>query len=1561
MVTRININTADERQLQELPGIGPGLARRIVAYRADVGYFRTVEELAAVAGVTDEIVADLKKHAVVGPGPSAGDTQGGFPLEVRLSAAGGAGADFTGYAIRGLSERKEAGPGGDVLFVPFAVAASADAQGRATLMLPPKEDLGPRLTAVVTTPDGRVLHRDSVETAGLDGVLTLSVRPVSYETPARTSDPSFGRPPRVRGRVVDAKGTSETGRRLVVLWGSTEEQPADGDLTPLLAVETDLTGYFSGPYPLGAFERAQGTVALGDGQIATVPIHLGEDGTFPERVLLVVDLPAATDGGDHGCTGSPDLPRNPDARDLATAEGTFAADPGGGRCTDFTRPDRTLEEYSFSYAVRTTEPEIRGLTLEDEPTVPVGTLLAAFPAHLPFGQAREIPALEAGDGGHEGNPTAVSTGLAERAVSAKLAKTLLADPNTMPLTRIEATIKLSAHAELLKLLGRVTPAPSERTELTGDTAVDWDDDPTIYQAVTVAHGHLLRFKQEWVADGYSMGDLLYSLPLAPAQRKMIAIVDWERRESAAREEFTTAAEQLSASLTRDRDVTDIVNATLSEEARGGSHADTGAIGGGFGIPLLGGLLGIGGGTSSANSSSWETASRTTTAYALNQLRDRTLQGASAVRSQRSSVVQTVTQGERTVAETEVVANYNHCHTLTVQYFQVLRHLLVRQRLSDVQECLFVPLLISRFTPDKVLRWGETLRPELPRHLQGGIDALSRINAGYAGSDLPVGAYADDAITSVDGELYLRFQLARPKDENDEYHEVNWGGLAALLGIDTQEFYQTFLRGQAQKDRVFLEQLGPRIAQRFVEHLQFFAVREDNSEARLPIDITLLTTFANDRPLYVSLRMGAASLPPLVRRDIKQIRISGLSGLLGVLLGTILPAGSRVIVDSGTMRYRTAHIDHALFQDAMIRNDLAGGADDGVRISTRLSGRELRNPRNEDLELSRMLLEHLNEGIERYHHLIWAKMSPNRRYLLLDGFEAPNAGGKSIASVVDNELIGIVGNCLVMPVSRGYHLDPTFDATTVNGDRVDLIEHYQPETPIEPMRIAIPTKGVYAEAVQGACNSCEFKEEERFWRWEEAPVPDALPTIQPVSTESRRAEPPGLEAKDLPAPIIAMQNAPAAPDPTGLAQVLALLGRPDLFRDMAGLAGTQQNAAAALQAAMSAAQFFGGKAGDLAMQGQMARDIDKAMRTIRNSRAANLIDDAQAGELTESAIRGLIGERRPSKEKKLTEEPEVRDLIRSQTGVESSETRVSRDGERVEVRRPATNGAGPLGAGARPPVLPGAGSTRAEALAAIEAFRGRTVTGPWRLDRGEVADRLAVLVNDPDTVHQDALNLCGPAAFVRLWLQRDPLAVVRFAAELFDSGEARIGGDYAVEPDDDSLLGQDYAALRAAAGPDFCPSADWMILGSLRDAENAFFDFEGRPDEDVSAATTSGEVADWLHATGLYREVSDEGNFFFTKGIDHLLDLSPSTNQDVALLINAHILAQADVIHGDNKSDEFILNAFPNHFIVLTARVQPVPGDLLQMTYWTWGLPVTTAKFERATVDANYYGAVIANR
>ena len=1222
----IDINHATREELTQLPGVGVVLAERIIVHRQQVGPFGSVAGLAAVAGISSRLLDQLtpRLNASTSAAPRE---QKPLAVQVQLNGAG-AGESYAGHKFTAtFAERKtvQQGEQSSEIWITSQVSNDVPASGQFVLELPNRREIRGELELRVIAPDGEILLRQLLPVGQLREQLPLEVQPKQYAAVQHTDDPAFGRPTRLRGRVIDLNGQQQIGNRQVVIWGAQKLDPTERDFRAMFVVQTDATGYFSGPYPLGNYSAAYGSVAA-DERAVSVPIHLNADSTFPDSVILAIDAPPVVhdhDADDCDChTKTPEVPRNPDMADLARGDGTYSSDPGQGRCVDFTKPDRTLEEFAYSYVVRTTEPEIKGLTLEEPEKIDVRQLVGLLPQTV-VAQAMVVDSA----------PTVHSAAIdassaqpmfATQQIDAKILKTLAADPDGFSLTRVAMASQLTAHADLLRLVGRYVRQNPRRGTLNCETPVDWDDEPTIYQACTIAHGHVLRFKQEWVADGYSMGNLLYSLPLAPGQKKLMAIVDWERREVSARSEAIDASEDLDAAVTRDRDINDIVNGAVSESVRGGSKSSSGGFGGGLGIgailPPVGGLLGIGGGTASASSSAWQNSSRNTSLSALNQLRDRTVQSASSVRSQRTSVVQTVTQGERVTATTETVANYNHCHAMTIQYFEVLRHMLVRQRLTDVQECLFVPLLMTRFSRAKALRWRNTLRGAVrARRLRQGFDALERIDANYVGSDFPLGTYADQSIEYLDGDLNLRFQLARPRDAADDFDAGAWSWLGGLLPfISPSEFYRQFLKDQQFKDRIFLEQLGTQIAEHFVQHLHIVAVKNDNTEVDLKIDATLLSPFFNNQHLHVSLRM-ADVMPSLARKDIKFIKINGRSKF-GPFLFDLLPRNSKVIVESGNMRYRTKYSSGFLFRDARILNDLTGA--DDVRIYTPLNSQEQRNPREEDKELARQLMDHLNEHTEHYHHAIWWRMSDDRRYMLLDGFEAPNSGGRSVASVVENELIGIVGNSLVMPVARGYHLDPTYRQNLE--EPIDLLEHYQPNTPIEPMRIAIPTRGVYAEAVMGACNSCEIKEEQRFWRWEESPIPDSPPAILPVSTESRRAEPPTLTAKDFPQPIVAMQSAPAAPDPTGLSAAFQLLGTSGLFKDITGLEGTQRNAAAALQGALDTAQFFGGKAADLALQAKMARDIDKTMRTIQGARQNGSITEQQAQQLSEGAIRSMMG-------------------------------------------------------------------------------------------------------------------------------------------------------------------------------------------------------------------------------------------------------------------------------------------------------------------------------------------------
>src|SRR5262249_8680619 len=115
-----------------------------------------------------------------------------------------------------------------------------------------------------------------------------------------------------------------------------------------------------------------------------------------------------------------------------------------------------------------------------------------------------------------------------------------------------------------------------RSELNRDFRVEWDSNPIIAQAETIAHGRVLTIKQVWGSDGYSLGDLLYSLPLAPLQKKNIAVVDWSRSDRFQRDEAQTNVETLSNFVGRARDISEIANSALNESVRGRSESGGGS-------------------------------------------------------------------------------------------------------------------------------------------------------------------------------------------------------------------------------------------------------------------------------------------------------------------------------------------------------------------------------------------------------------------------------------------------------------------------------------------------------------------------------------------------------------------------------------------------------------------------------------------------------------------------------------------------------------------------------------------------------------------------------------------------------------------------------------------------------------------------------------------------------------------------------------------------------------------------------------------------------------------------
>lgn len=93
----VNINTADQAELETLPGIGESKALAIIQYRTDNGGFKSVDELDNVSGIGPSTLASLRDLVTVGnPGDakaapaataSTGATESAAPSATSTPAA----------------------------------------------------------------------------------------------------------------------------------------------------------------------------------------------------------------------------------------------------------------------------------------------------------------------------------------------------------------------------------------------------------------------------------------------------------------------------------------------------------------------------------------------------------------------------------------------------------------------------------------------------------------------------------------------------------------------------------------------------------------------------------------------------------------------------------------------------------------------------------------------------------------------------------------------------------------------------------------------------------------------------------------------------------------------------------------------------------------------------------------------------------------------------------------------------------------------------------------------------------------------------------------------------------------------------------------------------------------------------------------------------------------------------------------------------------------------------------------------------------------------------------
>lgn len=170
------------------------------------------------------------------------------------------------------------------------------------------------------------------------------------------------------------------------------------------------------------------------------------------------------------------------------------------------------------------------------------------------------------------------------------------------------------------------------------------------------------------------------------------------------------------------------------------------------------------------------------------------------------------------------------------------------------------------------------------------------------------------------------------------------------------------------------------------------------------------------------------------------------------------------------------------------------------------------------------------------------------------------------------------------------------------------------------------------------------------------------------------------------------------------------------------------------------------------------------------------------------------------------------------------------------------------------------------------------------------------ISSPWLIDQHTSSLCGPAALFYCLAKDAPQLYVQCMIDLFCTGSATVH-NLSLTPS---------SGCRSARVPTGMSPVDWVMLASLRDSSNSFFNYDSASDQ-FSGITLPGHLKRWFEQVG-YSSVRERSNLYFDGGIDNLIEAQNAfnANKNVCLFISAKAL-----------SLPFAVSVIPNHWVVMS--------------------------------------------
>ena len=326
--------------------------------------------------------------------------------------------------------------------------------------------------------------------------------------------------------------------------------------------------------------------------------------------------------------------------------------------------------------------------------------------------------------------------------------------------------------------------------------------------------------------------------------------------------------------------------------------------------------------------------------------------------------------------------------------------------------------------------------------------LEDVNEDFATGTIPEGRRSEQPIRFLTGSIYLRLAIERPRDNDDEtLNEVNWRSIAPHINLPMRMVFARLQQAsRAERDAIFQRDNAPTIAASWVNSMQL----STGSGPQEGLDFTLASTYQFNRTLRVDFTYTPTGT--LTRQHLQNLTVT-------LPEKAQLPPSSVANVRRVELHYHTDTFERSE-SSATLSYDLIKvetGAPDvqGASVFIRLSDWERQNLRSIIRGAAEDLITHLNEHIEHYHKLLWWSLDRDKLYMMLDSIYVLNKeDGRSVASVVKREPIGIMGNSMVYRVAGG-----AFVGVDGHKSPQTLNRYYRDATAtVEPIRIGYPPPG-----------------------------------------------------------------------------------------------------------------------------------------------------------------------------------------------------------------------------------------------------------------------------------------------------------------------------------------------------------------------------------------------------------------------------------------------------------------------------------------------------------------------